>query len=109
MKRALALALTGDSVPAHEAQAMGLVYRVFPDADFMSEVRAFTERLAGYSPEACRLIKQGLRKSLENDLGKQLKVEAELQRQAGTMRVFREAITAFLAKRQSAAEDRRRT
>ena len=79
---AMALALTGDAVPAREAQAMGLVYRVFADESFGEELVQITRKLAGNSPLACRLIKQTLRASLGNGLAQQLALEAELQAEA---------------------------
>lgn len=98
LKRALALTLTGDNVTAHEAQAMGLVYRVFADADFAAEAMALAERIAKLSVPACRLTKQGLGASLSNDMDQQLKIEANLQRQAGLTPEFRDAIAAFRTK-----------
>ena len=99
IKRALALALTGDAITADEAQAMGLVYRVFPDAELAAKADAFAHDLAQASPTACRLIKDAFRTSLENDIETQLKLEAELQRQAGQSPEFRAAVEAFLSRR----------
>ena len=44
-KRALALMLTADQIPADELQQMGLVYKVFDDAAFAGEVAALCEAL----------------------------------------------------------------
>jgi 2-(1,2-epoxy-1,2-dihydrophenyl)acetyl-CoA isomerase len=98
LRTALALALTGDAIPAREAQAMGLVYRVFPDARFAEEAAAFAAKLAAASPLACRLIKKSLRASLSNSLTGQLALEAELQAEAADSDHFRAALRAFLAK-----------
>ena len=83
MKRALALALTGDRVNADDAERMGLVYRVFDDATFADDARKFAMALAGGPTGAYRLIKQALRKSRDNDFAEQLSLEAQLQREAG--------------------------
>lgn len=98
LRNAMALALTGDAIPAREAQAMGMVYRVFPDAAFAAEVEALAQRLAAHSPVACRLIKESLRDSLGNDLTTQLALEARLQSEAAGSDAFREAVARFLAK-----------
>lgn len=98
-KLGLALALTGDKITADEAKAMGLVYRVFPDLQFAEKTRAFAETLAGGPYTAHRLIKEAFRKSPENDIATQLKLEAELQRKAGKTADFREAVSAFASKR----------
>ena len=83
---------------AREAQAMGLVYRVFADESFGEELVQFTRKLAGDSPLACRLIKQALRASLGNGLAQQLSLEAELQSEAAGSDAFRAALKAFVAK-----------
>lgn len=99
LKRALALMLTGDPVPADEAERMGLVYRVFEDASFAAETAALARRLAQGPALAYRLSKRALRDSLETGLGAQLALEAELQREAGFSDDFREGIAAFREKR----------
>jgi len=57
-KRALALMLTADQVPAADLHAMGLVYKVFDDAVFGDEVEALARRFAAGPALAYRLIKQ---------------------------------------------------
>jgi 2-(1,2-epoxy-1,2-dihydrophenyl)acetyl-CoA isomerase len=98
-KRALALALTGDRVSAEEAMAMGFVYRVYADDRFADECRAVAQSIAAGPRLAHRLIKEAFRKSPENDLAAQLKLEADLQREAGHSADFREAVAAFREKR----------
>ncbi|KAB0264969.1 enoyl-CoA hydratase-related protein [Microvirga brassicacearum] len=98
-KQALALMLSAEPIPAEEAKAMGIVYRVFEDATFRDEVGAFATRLAQGPALAYRLTKQALAKSLGNDLETQLALEAELQQQAGFSDDFAEGITAFREKR----------
>ncbi len=98
-KRALALMLTADPVPAEEAQRMGLVYRVFDDAVFAAEAGAFAAALAEGPAMAYRLMKRAVRESLENDIGGQLALEAQLQRECGFSRDFAEGVEAFRQKR----------
>ena len=98
-KRALALALTGESVGAEEALAMGLVHRVFDDDAFRAETAAFAASLAAGPSGAYRLIKQAFARSGTNDLPAQLALEAELQGQAGRSNDFAEAVAAFREKR----------
>ena len=98
-KRALALALTGDRVSAEEARAMGLIYRVFEDAHFGVDLRAFAGGLASGPTTAYRLIKEAFGKSGGQDLEAQLRLEARLQGEAGRTPDFREAVDAFKAKR----------
>jgi 2-(1,2-epoxy-1,2-dihydrophenyl)acetyl-CoA isomerase len=98
-KRALALMLTADQIPADELQRMGLVYRVFDDAAFASEVASFAKRFAGGPARTHDLIKQACRVSEANDLKTQLALEANLQRKAGASHDAREGVLAFREKR----------
>src|SRR4029077_2054693 len=82
-KRALALMLTADQIAAGELQQMGLVYKVFDDAAFASEVAALAKRFANGATMTYDLIKQAARLSEGNDLKTQLALEASLQRKAG--------------------------
>ena len=99
VRNAMALALTGDSIGAREAQAMGMVYRVFPDEGFAAEVAALAQGIAARSPLALRLIKRSLGESLGNGLAAQLALEAELQGEAARSEAFRDAVAGFLARR----------
>jgi len=98
-KRALALALTADRVPAEELHEMGLVYKVFDDPVFNGEVMALARRFATGPTMTYRLIKEALRASERNDLKTQLALEANLQRKAGASEDAREGVTAFREKR----------
>jgi 2-(1,2-epoxy-1,2-dihydrophenyl)acetyl-CoA isomerase len=98
--------LSAEPIPAEEAKAMGLVYRVFDDATFRDEVGALAGRLAQGPALAYRLTKQAVAKSLDNDLETQLTLEAELQRQAGFSDDFFEGIAAFREKRAPRFSDR---
>ncbi|MPZ54940.1 MAG: 2-(1,2-epoxy-1,2-dihydrophenyl)acetyl-CoA isomerase [Rhizobiales bacterium] len=99
MKRAMALMLTADPVPAEEAERMGLVYKVFDDARFPEEAAALAQRLAAGPAATLRMIKRALRASAGNDLDAQLALERELQLEAGRSRDFIEGVTAFREKR----------
>jgi 2-(1,2-epoxy-1,2-dihydrophenyl)acetyl-CoA isomerase len=98
-KRALALMLTADQIPADELLRMGLVYKVFDDAVFRDEVTAFARRFAAGPTMTYRLIKEAARASEGNDLRTQLALEANLQRQAGASEDAAEGVTAFHEKR----------
>lgn len=98
-KRALALALTADQIPAVDLERMGLVYKVFDDAGFADEVVALARRFASGPALAYRLIKQAMRASEGNDLKTQLALEANLQRKAGASDDASEGVTAFREKR----------
>ncbi|MBN2049877.1 MAG: enoyl-CoA hydratase/isomerase family protein [Spirochaetales bacterium] len=59
-KRTLELLLTGRIIDAHEAERLGLVNRVLPDADLDGETRKLAEQLASKSPLALEAGKTGL-------------------------------------------------
>ena len=98
-RRALALALTGERVPAEEAQAIGLVHRVFEDGDFAGELAAFASGMAQGSASAQRLTKAALHKSAVHDLDDQLRLEEALQGEAAGSADFERALRAFKARR----------
>ena len=98
-QRALALAMTADKVTAAEAQQMGMVYRVFEDAEFEAGWRALGEKMAQMPTRALALTKQLINNSLSNTLEEQLQVEKEAQVAAGKCADFAEGVTAFLEKR----------
>lgn len=98
-KRALALMLTADQIPADELQRMGLVYKVFDDAAFAGEVAAMAKRFAAGPAMTYRLIKEAARVSERNDLATQLQLEADLQRKAGASEDATEGVAAFREKR----------
>lgn len=59
-RRALGLLLTGETIPATEAHAMGIVNRVFPAESFDADSSAFLARLLEHSGAALRLAKRAV-------------------------------------------------
>lgn len=60
------LVLTGEVVPAQRAMALGLVSRVFENADFDDKLRGVVAGLAEKSPAVLRMTTQALRGELLN-------------------------------------------
>ncbi|MBP7002957.1 enoyl-CoA hydratase-related protein [Amaricoccus sp.] len=104
--RAMGAALFAEPVPARQAAEWGMIWQAVADADLADVVGARARQLAAGPTAAYRLIKQGLRRGMENDLDTQLALEAELQAEAGATRDFREAVAAFLEKRPPRFEGR---
>jgi 2-(1,2-epoxy-1,2-dihydrophenyl)acetyl-CoA isomerase len=100
LARATALAFLGDKLPAADAQAMGMIYRVVEARRLLEEARAIARRLATQPTRGFGLTKRAFNQSLANDLDAQLEVEAELQAEAGRTADFVEGVRAFLEKRQ---------
>jgi enoyl-CoA hydratase/carnithine racemase len=55
---AMELLMTGEQVDAARAREMGLVWRVVPHADLMTEARALAQRLVAGAPLAQRAMKE---------------------------------------------------
>ncbi|HTV55708.1 MAG TPA: enoyl-CoA hydratase-related protein [Terriglobia bacterium] len=99
LQRASAMCLLGETISAQQALAWGLIYRVSPPGALKDEALAIVQRLAGMPASGLQLIKRALNRSLNNRFESQLDLEAELQGLAGRTAGFREAVNAFLAKR----------
>ncbi len=94
------LLLTGRRVDASEALNMGLVSRVVPESDVMSEARSMAEVMARYSHFGLELTKQTLRSELEvSSLRAAIDLEDRSQLMAGFTDNLPEAIRAFDAGR----------
>lgn len=68
-RRALAMLLTGEAISAAEAEAMGLVNRVFPASRFSDEVDAWIGRLVELSGAALRHAKEAVLSSRDLPVG----------------------------------------
>jgi 2-(1,2-epoxy-1,2-dihydrophenyl)acetyl-CoA isomerase len=104
--RATDMILTGEPVSADEALRIGLATRVWPDAEFAREWRAYATALANGATEAFALSKEGLSASWDHDLDAFLEIEAGLQDRAGRTRDYAEGVKAFTAKRRAEFEGR---
>ena len=98
-QHASALMMTGDKVPAAQAQRMGMVYQVFPDERYEGEVAALALRMAQMPTKGLALTKRALNAAATNDLNTQLDLEEALQTKAGKTYDFNEGVQAFLEKR----------
>jgi cyclohexa-1,5-dienecarbonyl-CoA hydratase len=99
-RAALDLILTGRTLPAHEAHALGLVTRVVPEQDLDGAVAGLVEELGRLSPAVLRLTRRLLRERVGMDFDRAL-AETEAFYLAELMRTedAREGIQAFLEKR----------
>jgi 2-(1,2-epoxy-1,2-dihydrophenyl)acetyl-CoA isomerase len=99
LQRATVLTMLADKLPAEQAQAWGLIYKVCDTAALQDEALACARHLATQPTRALGLIKRGFNRSLGVDLAGQLKYEEELQREAGKAADYAEGVKAFLEKR----------
>jgi 2-(1,2-epoxy-1,2-dihydrophenyl)acetyl-CoA isomerase len=97
--KAAELALLDDPVDAAEALRLGLVSRVVPGHQLMTEARAIADRLAERAPLAQSLTKGALQRALTIELDEALEGEAKLQGLAGASADHAEGLAAFREKR----------
>lgn len=98
-QKASALMMLGDKVSATEAEAMNMIYKVFPDNVFVEEVSNLAKKLASMPTKGLALTKCALNRTYINNLDQQLDLEDELQTQAGKTYDYNEGVQAFLEKR----------
>ena len=82
LHRAKEIVLTGRSVDAAEAHALGIAARLWSSAEFRTEADAFAEALAASSVRAIGLTKRLLNRAFETDLATALDLERLSQLQA---------------------------
>ena len=99
LARALGLALTGEPLPAEQAESWGLIWRAVDDERLMEEALALARRLAQGPTAGYARIKRAIRTACEQGLDAQLDLERDLQRAAGSSADYREGVAAFLEKR----------
>jgi 2-(1,2-epoxy-1,2-dihydrophenyl)acetyl-CoA isomerase len=97
--RAAELLFSNDRLEAARAAEIGLVNRVVPQAELLSESLALAERLAQGPTLGIGLSKRALNKSLGLNLEDQLDYEAHLQEVAGHSADYSEGVAAFREKR----------
>ena len=99
LHRAKELAFFGDIVSATDAEAMGLVNRVVPDAELDEFVAGWASRLASGPPIALSLSKKMLNDSHLRTLQQALEAEAMSQSITLQTRDTADAFAAFVEKR----------
>ncbi len=98
---ALEMCLTARMVDAAEAKQIGLVSRVVPDAQLMEEALTLANSIAALPPTQLQLAKRLFSaNAVEQDLDAVISREGEALGQAYASPEFREAVTAFMEKRQ---------
>jgi enoyl-CoA hydratase/carnithine racemase len=97
--RAAEMILTGDQIDAEEAYRIGLVNKVVPDDQLMTEARKLAERVAVNPPRAVRLAKRLLRESQNGRLHDVMELSAAFQALAHETADHKEAVAAFGEKR----------
>lgn len=100
-QRASALMMLGEKVAAKDAEAMGMIYKAVPDAEWDEYVVKLSQRLAAMPTRGLALTKRALNATFENNLADQLDMEEKIQATAGKTADYHEGVSAFLEKRKA--------
>ncbi len=104
--RAMGLAMSGDKLPAEEAQRIGLIWQCVDDAALMDTAMALAGKLASMPSRALADTRRALDAAAMLDYPQALAQEAAMQRELGRAHDFGEGVAAFFAKRAAVFSDR---
>ena len=90
---------TGKTIDAQEAYRIGLVNKVVPLADLMSEAKKLAATICRNAPLAVRAAKEAMIRGLSMSFEDGLQLEDDFQRYIMSTKDFEEGITAFREKR----------
>lgn len=97
--KAMEMCLTGRTMDAAEAERAGLVSRVVPVADLLTEARAVAETVSGMSLPAAMMAKEVVDRAFETTLAEGVHFERRLFHATFATRDQKEGMSAFLDKR----------
>ena len=99
LQKTAALMMTADKISAHEAERIGMIYRVYSEEEFYHMSWQLAVKLAKMTTKELSLTKDLLNVSLENNLEQQLSIEEKNQSIAAQTQDYNEGVQAFLEKR----------
>lgn len=100
LNRAKELAFLGDTLTSREADRFGLLNRLCEPSEIDSTVKDLAQRLAAMPPQAIAIIKENLNRAAERTLEENLDAESMGQTYAFGTEDMREAVAAFVEKRE---------
>jgi enoyl-CoA hydratase len=104
--KAMDLILTGRMMDAQEAERSGLVARVVPLANLMTEAMAAADAIAGMSMPSVRLAKETVNRSFETTLAEGLRFERRAFHSLFATEDQKEGMAAFIEKRPAQFKNR---
>ena len=97
--KALELFWTGDYIDAEEAMRIGIVNKVFPDAELMTQVEKIARKIAKAPPLTLRMVKRAIYQGMRNDLRTNLDLISSHYAVITATDRHKEAVRSFIAKR----------
>jgi 2-(1,2-epoxy-1,2-dihydrophenyl)acetyl-CoA isomerase len=97
--RGMGLALTGEPLPAENAEEWGLIWKCVDDDALEDEVDALAAKLASLPPLGLAAIKAIIRSTWGRTLDQELHLQRDEMRRLGYSEDYREGVAAFLEKR----------
>lgn len=99
--KAMEMVLTGRNIDATEAERAGLVSRVIPLADLMTETMKVAERIAALSLPSLMMAKESVNRALETTLAEGIRFERRMFHSLFSTLDQKEGMSAFAEKRQA--------
>lgn len=104
--KAMDMCLTGRQMDAAEAERAGLVSRVVPAADLMSETMRAAAKIAEQSVPALMMVKEAVNRADETTLAEGIRFERRLFHAAFASEDQKEGMAAFAEKRKPGFKDK---
>jgi enoyl-CoA hydratase len=104
--KAMEMCLTGRMMDAVEAERAGLVARIVPAAELVSDALKTAETIAGMSLPAVMMAKEAVNRADELGLAEGLRLERRLFHSLFAFEDQKEGMAAFVEKRQAAFKNR---